>query len=172
VDSTFSKEKILINGNSKIAIPTFISTDSEINTLTSYKFISSIDSSVGNYIIKPYKVDSILKNNGIYSLPNKLPEDLIDRIGELMNAKYFLVGYVLKWNEPELGQDGIVRHKLDVYNLNTNELIWSITNQVFISVPESDENIYFINSIESAYKKLVSKTLNEISLQSNIKQGK
>ncbi|UZR97714.1 hypothetical protein [Chondrinema litorale] len=171
LNSINNEQSFEINKDKKIAIPSFTSVESEIGSLTSGMFISQIDTSLHQFLIEPSLVDSILNINEIYSLPNEPSPELINKLSKILDTEYILIGYIQKWNSADLGQDGEVKHKIDVYNLKLNKLVWSVTNSIIISAPESDESIYFIGTIESAYNKLISKTLDEISLNSNIKKN-
>lgn len=165
----FDTDDFQIDSTQLLAVPSFVATDTERSKETAKAFMDLIEPQLVPFVIDPSKTDSILVSNQIYALPNELPHDLLTKLANILEAKFILIGYLLDWNEADLGQDGIVKHRIDIYDLASKQLIWTITSKVVISSPDEDETIYFITSASAAYEKLVKKTLKKLSEKSNIR---
>ena len=159
--SYYADPDFKITGHERVAIPSFVSTDTLIGPLSTAIFLSSMPKGLFLEVERPSSVDSLLYANGVYALPNQLPKPLIADLRQYIPSRFFLAGYILGWEDACIGQNGHVKHRVDIYDLHSGKLAWRLENEVLIDAPDEDEEegIYFIGSCRSAYEKLARKTL-------------
>ncbi len=159
--SYYADPDFKITGHETVAIPSLVSTDTLAGPLSTEIFLNSIPEGLFLDVERPGRVDSLLYANGVYALPNQLPKPLIADLRQFISSRFFLVGYILGWEDACIGQNGYVKHRVDIYDLHSGKLAWRLENEVLIDAPDEDEEegIYFIGSCRSAYEKLARKTL-------------
>lgn len=156
----------------KMAITTFIYKDAGLGKSCTESFMKNLDPDILPYVINHTVTDSILATQQFYSLPanKELPVYLLESIEKHLDARYLLVGRIINWEKASRLKDGLVRQLFEVYDLKKRKLIWASDAKVDLFSPDPDVDVVLMFDRESAYDKLIYKTLKKMNRHSNVKR--